>query len=49
MIRRVLRLLLCAIRHPSDLREHRGGIRCFACNPLRKHERKSYPLLEEHD
>jgi len=36
MIRRILRLLLCAVRHPSYVREHRGGVRCFWCSPLRK-------------
>ena len=36
MIRRILWLLLCAVRHPSAIAEYRGGIRCFRCNPLRK-------------
>ena len=38
---RILRLLLCAVRHPSYVREYRKGVRCFACAPLRRWPRKS--------
>ena len=42
MIRRILRLLLCAVRHPSWVREYpKHGVTCFTCSPVRQGSRKS--------
>ena len=42
MIPRILRLLLCAVRHPSWVREYeQRGVTCFTCSPVRKGVRKS--------
>ena len=42
MIPRILRLLLCAVRHPSWVREYeQKGVTCFTCSPVRHSRRKS--------
>jgi hypothetical protein len=36
-LRHAARLLLCAILHPRQVRRHRLGLRCFHCEPWRRH------------
>jgi hypothetical protein len=44
----VLRLVLCAIRHPRALAERYGSVRCNVCNPIRHvaRPRPEAPLLD---